>query len=159
MASNALEALEHTEFIIDNLTGQRPFKFMNLGIQYSGSYSLSTESFDKSIDKTFSYDNSTNGVDVSFTIDVEIAYISIKTASLISYILAHTENTLIGENEDGDIIIKNPNDYDDGDNDPTDDGAMLLDDYEINKYIGTVTAMPNPQDSITYTSTLDDDIV
>lgn len=133
LTANALEALQMTEYLIDNLSFQRTFMFTSLGIQYSASYSLMTSDFDAGINKVFDYSNDANELGIDFVIDLEITYHAFRSANLISYIKDHTiDPTKPQPDEDG----GGPGTDTGGDPDPQPgEGKKVV------KYIGTVATV------------------
>lgn len=138
LASNSLEALQLTEYIIDNLTYQKTFMFTELGIQYSASYSLKSTDFATNANKTFSYDNNANALSIDFSIDLELMYYAIRSASLVQYIIDNI-NTSTHEDADGNpifnTVIESDIGIDTGDV-PTIESA---DGELIAKYVGIVS--------------------
>ena len=128
MSSNSIEALNATEYLIDNLTIQRYFKFTVLGTQHGGSYSLLSEDFDKDVNKAFDYSDTSNGVNINFSLELELPYYAIQTGLLINYINNNTNANF------DDIIddFNDPFDYETGGN------PSILEDNEIVRYIGTI---------------------
>lgn len=136
LVSNQLEALQMTEYLIDNLSFQRTYMFTSLGIQYSASYSLESQDFDANINKNFAYENDPNELGIDFSIDLEITYHAFRSANLIQYIKDHT----IDPNKP-DPIKPDPEDPDDN------TGGVVTpepgDGNKIVNYLGTVaTAEP-----------------
>ena len=136
-SANSLDALDATEYIIDNLTVQRHFKFNVLGNQHTGSYSLTSEDFDKDVNKAFDYSDTTNGVDINFSLELEVPYYAIQTGLLINFINNNTVNDFV------DAL----NDYNDSFDYETGGTPTLIDDTKIVKYIGVINITSDTNDS------------
>lgn len=147
VTSNSLEALEATEYIIDNLSNQQIFNYENLGVQHQGAYSLSTDSFDKDINKDFDYDNSPNGVNVSFSIEAEIMYSMLQVGKIISHFAARTyidettKRPMVDINNETGRFDDDSKHNDVGNNTGT--TPMFESDNDIIKYVHTIKANRN----------------